>query len=302
MRPRIATGRGPVLLVAALGLLVGAACAPVLDPGAVADAQTVARVKTALVNDPQLGARTIEVRVTAGVAALSGRVASDDELQRAVRIVRGVTGVVEVRTGGLQVGDILVVPAEDDADPIDPTVERLELQDAPSLLALGVSLSTSRPTADALTPRWAVGPLVRVGAGQGVGLAIGFSWYRATLEPDTRTVVRVRPVMAGVGYTVQRDRLSVSTSLVGGYAFNSLVLPKRGSVVGPVAVAVDNGFVLRPGVSVWRDLGRRVALNVSVDFLLTEIGVTYLDAGQLQQRDVSGNTAILQAGLAYTIF
>ena len=56
------------------------------------------RIRTALVNDPQLSLRGIEVRVTAGVAYLTGSVASNEEAQRLVSLVRAIAGVRAVQS------------------------------------------------------------------------------------------------------------------------------------------------------------------------------------------------------------
>jgi hypothetical protein len=281
----------------------GGACAAVIDPGAIQDAETVARAKTALVNDEVLGARAIEVRVMAGVAVLTGRVASGDEHARAVRVVRAVPGVSDVDGSGLLVGDVApsdAVPVP--AAPVEAAVEGEDAGRRPGVFALGAAVATSRPTGDSLEERWTVGPLFRIGRGEGLGVAVGFNWFRAGLGAESAARVRVRPIMAGVGYTVRRDRLAVATSLVGGYAFNSLSLADVTVPGAPVPVAVDNSFAWRPSVSVWHDLGERTALNVSLGYVLTGLDVTYLEAGRLETRDVSGNTAIVQVGLAYTLF
>jgi hypothetical protein len=136
-----------------------------------------------------------------------------------------------------------------------------------------------------------VGPLVRLGRGEGLGVAVGFSWFSAGLGAEGGARVSVRPIMAGLGYTVRRDQFSVATSLVGGYAFNSLGLLVP-SAADMVPVEVGNSFAWRPSISVWRDIGERTALNVSLSYVRTGLDVTYLRAGQLETRDVSGNTAI----------
>jgi hypothetical protein len=279
-----------------------AGCAVAIDRDAIADAETVARAKTALVNDGALGARAIEVRVRGGVATLTGRVASDDERARAVGLVRGVPGVVDVDGTGLLVGDVPpIVPVLDDAVTEDRSAEIDELRRRPGVLALGAAVSTSRPVHEDLQQRWSVGPLVRLGRGEGLGVAVGFSWFSAGLGAEGGARVSVRPIMAGLGYTVRRDQFSVATSLVGGYAFNSLGLLVP-SAADMVPVEVGNSFAWRPSISVWRDNGERTALNVSLSYVRTGLDVTYLRAGHLETRDVSGNTAIVQVGLAYTLF
>ncbi|MGQ0734040.1 MAG: BON domain-containing protein, partial [Acidobacteriota bacterium] len=59
-----------VVLAAACGAIVG--CGRAIDPQLITDAQTAVRVKTAIVNDADLGQRAIEVRVSRGVARLTG--------------------------------------------------------------------------------------------------------------------------------------------------------------------------------------------------------------------------------------
>jgi len=287
------------LAAVVLWAVLGGACAAAIDAGAIADAQTVARVKTALVNDPVLGERALEVRVMQGIAEISGRVLSTDELQRAIGIVRAVPGVSGVQAGSVLVGAAPAAPAGAEPLPVDPGAELRELERNPSLLTLGAALSTSRPASDDLSPRWTIGLLIRVGSGVGLGPVVGFNWFRAGVEPGGDSRVRVRPLMGGIGYTVQRGETSIGTSIAAGYAFNSVSRP-RGD--GRTAVAVDNSWVLRPGVSVWHDLGRRLALNVSFNYVLTELGVTFLEDGRLIKRDISGNTAVIQAGLAYKFF
>jgi osmotically-inducible protein OsmY len=53
----------------------------------------VARVKTALLNDPIVGRRRIDVYATGGQVRLAGRVATIEERDRAVSLARAVQGV-----------------------------------------------------------------------------------------------------------------------------------------------------------------------------------------------------------------
>ncbi|MDA1082796.1 MAG: BON domain-containing protein [Gemmatimonadetes bacterium] len=139
-------------------LAFAAGCRTVVDPLAIADAQTAARVKTALVNDPDLGGRIIEVRVVLGVVELSGRVLSLAEADRAIAIARGVSGVASVRTN-LQVGVEEATPDEQ-VEPDDVSAADLpaELQGSPGLLALGASFGWSGPRTATLKRRVALSP------------------------------------------------------------------------------------------------------------------------------------------------
>lgn len=60
--------------------------------------ELIARVKTALLNDTEIGARRIDVHTVDGDITLTGRVASAAERDRAVHLARGVEGVRSVRS------------------------------------------------------------------------------------------------------------------------------------------------------------------------------------------------------------
>jgi hyperosmotically inducible periplasmic protein len=77
------------MLVSACGKTVG----ETID-----DATITTRVKTALLNDPQVGGLRIDVDTTKGIVTMSGIVKSAAEEQRAVQIARGVPGVKDVKS------------------------------------------------------------------------------------------------------------------------------------------------------------------------------------------------------------
>jgi hyperosmotically inducible protein len=56
------------------------------------------RVRTALLNDPQVAATNITVTSNNGVVTLSGRVRTAAEVERAVAVARQTTGVTDVRS------------------------------------------------------------------------------------------------------------------------------------------------------------------------------------------------------------
>ena len=71
---------------------------------AVENAQTAVRVKTALVNDVEVGTLPIDVEAAGGVVTLAGVVRTAEQIDRAVEVARGVQGVVRVQAA-LVVGD-----------------------------------------------------------------------------------------------------------------------------------------------------------------------------------------------------
>ena len=60
------------------------------------DATITARVKTALLNDPQVHATGIDVNTANGVVTISGTVPSPADIDRAVSVARQVNGVKNV--------------------------------------------------------------------------------------------------------------------------------------------------------------------------------------------------------------
>ena len=287
-------------------LALAAACRTAVDPLAISDAQTTARVKTALVNDPDLGARTIEVRVVLGVVRLSGRVLTQAEADRAVRIVRGVAGVVDVQAA-LQIGGQAASPPDEQSQRFElPELDSPELQGNPGFLALGGSFVWSAPRTATLRKRVALSPLIKLGSGRGLGLAVGLDWFQAELQSlaesrEVLTRVQIKPVMLGASYTFASERTSLSASLVGGYAWNSLTVTDTGIAAG-LPVGVDNSLAWRPGVSLWYDVNRRTALNLSVGHVITRLRLTVLEGGRLEKRPVRGDTTIVHAGVAYKLF
>jgi osmotically-inducible protein OsmY len=62
------------------------------------DATITARVKTALLNDPQVGGMKIDVDTTQGVVTMSGVVKSQAEATRAMELARQASGVKDVKS------------------------------------------------------------------------------------------------------------------------------------------------------------------------------------------------------------
>jgi len=290
-------------LAAAVLMVLATGCTRAIDPAAIADAQTVVRVKTALVNDPIVGGRTIEVRAVRGVIELSGRVGTQEERDRAITLARAVAGVISVQSS-LQVS-ALASPPPSDQPTSRASPEQPEVQDNPVLFALGGAIGWSTPNAPSLKTRVSLSPLIKLGAGRGLGFALGFDWFQAEVQSisgqPVLTRVAVKPIMLGVGYTLASERASLSGSLVGGYAWNSLSVTNTGAAEG-LPVEVGNSLVWRPGLSFWRDLTRRTALNVTLGRVITRLKLTVLENARLERRSVRGDTTIVHAGIAYKLF
>ena len=86
------------LLAIVLVLPLVAACGAQTIGGAIDDATITARVKTALLNDPQVGATKINIDTSNGVVTMSGVVKSKAEETRAIELARQVNGVRDVKS------------------------------------------------------------------------------------------------------------------------------------------------------------------------------------------------------------
>ena len=96
MRSVSACPRMGVALVVALALAGCAARNPRTAAQRAADEDIAARVDRALLGDPAIYARHIDVDVTRGVVCLSGFVWTSDDLYEAQRVAANVPGVTKV--------------------------------------------------------------------------------------------------------------------------------------------------------------------------------------------------------------
>jgi hyperosmotically inducible protein len=85
-----------LIALAVLPLTV-AACGTTVD-ATIDDATITARVKTALLNDPQVGAMKIDVVTAQGVVTLSGIVNSQADAARAIQLAKQAAGANDVKS------------------------------------------------------------------------------------------------------------------------------------------------------------------------------------------------------------
>src|SRR5687767_2530389 len=89
--PRIAS-----VLLLALAVMFSACGKSISDT--IDDGTVTARVKTAFINDPVVGAARIDVDTFKGVVTLSGRVKSKEEEAKAIALARSIRGVADVKS------------------------------------------------------------------------------------------------------------------------------------------------------------------------------------------------------------
>jgi osmotically-inducible protein OsmY len=86
-----------LLLVVLLSPMLVTACGKSVGE-TIDDATITTRVKTSLLNDPEVGGLRIDVDTFKGVVTLSGRVKNRDEETKAVALARKIGGVAEVKS------------------------------------------------------------------------------------------------------------------------------------------------------------------------------------------------------------
>jgi len=183
-------------------------------------------------------------------------------------------------------------------------------------IALGLSVASYDPTGHLSTGQTSIGLAWRVKSGNGgFGPAVGFSWHSLgvqTVAGGERVYLgklRVRPVMAGVGYSWTRGQWSLQGSVVGGYAFNRLSVDDRArpavrSALGAsfVSFDVEDGLAWRTQVSLWYDVAPRVGVSASIGYFgQRPVLTTTSDMGTVKTR-LDGACTLFSFGLVYGIF
>jgi hyperosmotically inducible protein len=101
---------GLILALTLIAPLLLSACGKTVGE-TIDDATITTRVKTALLNDPDVGGMRIDVDTFKGVVTLSGAVKSQAEADKAVTIARKINGVSDVKsTLQVQAKDEFTIP------------------------------------------------------------------------------------------------------------------------------------------------------------------------------------------------
>ncbi len=182
--------------------------------------------------------------------------------------------------------------------------------------ALGVSLSSRVGTSGETRGHTNPGLLWRFGHGRdGWGWEYGLSWYSADLRQPVDLLqadfgeLHVRPVLGGYGYGKRLGRTALSAKLLGGYAFNTFELTpsfddayRRGRGATGITTDVSNAFVLKPEVSAWIDLGRKVGLNLSAGYMVARPEVTVSSSLGTDRRHINADVFMFKVGAVYSVF
>lgn len=183
-------------------------------------------------------------------------------------------------------------------------------------VAVGISLSTRQGMVSGTDGHTSVGFTWRIGhSHDGWGWHYGLGWYSAdlaqpvTAEPTGFGELKVRPFMAGYGYTRVFNRTAVTAKLMGGYSFNSFALYptfddqyRRSLGARTVSTEVSNSFVLKPEISSWFDISRKVGFQVSLAYTLARPEVTVSSTLGTDTRHIHADVVTAKIGVVYSVF
>src|SRR5262245_45860374 len=180
-------------------------------------------------------------------------------------------------------------------------------------VSVGASVTWVNPTDTEVHSLVGWGPLVRLNPKKGWGIAAGLSWFLADIDDPNGAGgdfihLRVRPLMAGIAYTVGEQPLLVSFSIVAGPSFNKLEFDDnflRSLPPGSAQPELDasTSFAVRPGVSLNWTLAPRVAVVGFGGYMINRPDVFYRSpSGQEFRNRWKADAVLLSVGLVYSLF
>jgi hypothetical protein len=175
-------------------------------------------------------------------------------------------------------------------------------------VSVGASVTGVFPTDGDVGSVVGFGPLVRLNPKKGWGFAGALNWFRADLEDPAGSGrdfarLRVRHLMAGVGYTIGPERVLTTFSVVAGPSFNKVEFRDEFRNAFPGAeIDVDTSFAIRPGVSVTFTVAPRVGIVGFGGYLYNKPDVTYRAAGAEFRNRWNASSVVISAGLVYSLF
>jgi hypothetical protein len=177
---------------------------------------------------------------------------------------------------------------------------------------------TMRLPNDSGTVHGSKGPglLWRFGHGKtGWGWHWGLNWYSTDLDRavgghDTELgELRVRPIMAGYGYTRVIRGARMTADVIAGYALTTISLTPGASDayrdrLGARSVTADasNTLAAKPEVEVWFDLNKKIGINVSAGYMIARPHVTVRSSLGDDERRVRADMVMLRIGAVYSIY
>jgi hypothetical protein len=170
---------------------------------------------------------------------------------------------------------------------------------------------------DVARGRFGPGLLWRFGHGRdGWGFHWGLNWYAVDIDRPIAGLMtelgelKVRPIMAGYGYTYRMTRrLNITSDVLGGYAFGSIGLVptaidayQRRVGARSISARASNTFVLKPEIGAWYDLNRKVGLNLNAGYMIARPDVSVDSSAGTDKRTARADQFSIKVGIVYSIF
>jgi hypothetical protein len=147
-------------------------------------------------------------------------------------------------------------------------------------VGIGVSIGGILPADDDVNAGPAAGVTLGLAPATGLGPTIGLGWYEGdlTLARAFGDVnigrLRVRPLMAGVGYTWVNGRVATGVSINAGISFNSIRLDDQYRALfesgSEVRGDASNSFAARPQLRVEYAVARKFGVYSSASYFFTQ--------------------------------
>ena len=185
-------------------------------------------------------------------------------------------------------------------------------------VAVGGSIGTRiAPSSTAGGDPFGVGLVWRLGhSKEGFGWEWGLNWFSSDVDHSYAGTpafelgrLHIRPFMVGYGYTHLIGPTALKGSVQGGYAFTSFdPTPSAVDVyhdrLGARSFSTDaaNTFVVKPQFSVWRDISRKVGLNVTAGYMIARPKLTVSTTLGEERQRVRADMFMLKAGVVYSVF
>jgi hypothetical protein len=175
-------------------------------------------------------------------------------------------------------------------------------------VSVGGSITMNNTTDGELSSAVFVGPLVRLNPRKGWGPAGAFNWFRADLDNPSGgdgpfATLRVRPLMAGVAYTIGSERVLTSFSIVGGPSFNRARFDDDFTAAAGSTIDAENSIAIRPGVGITWTVAPRVAIVGFGGYLINRPDTVYRDAAGVEiVNRWKADSVVLSIGAVYSLF
>ena len=170
-----------------------------------------------------------------------------------------------------------------------------------------------QPSSDGADSLVGFGPLVRLNPKRGWGLAAGLSWFRADIDnPSGEAAIsrrmRIRPLMAGIAYTIGPPKVLTSFSIVAGPSFNSFefedsYLEQSSAGLSEAVRRHQDRLAVRPGVGLTVTVAPACRHHRVHGLLFNRPDVVYRDRlGAEFRNQWKGDAFLLSAGVVFSLF